>query len=79
MIKLPQGNSAESSFGALAALEKQKSVLLERKLKLEKEKEDLSNRVSEAVEKLEAVKSKKNNLAEEFHRMEEIEKGENKK
>ncbi|XP_046753987.1 coiled-coil domain-containing protein 93 isoform X4 [Diprion similis] len=73
-----EANSVEGSFGALAALEKQKATLEERKLKLEKEKENLSSKVSEATDKLRAIEIKKDEVEEDFRRMEELETEENK-
>lgn len=69
----------ESSFGALAALEKQKAALQEKKLKLEREKDNLTGRVTEALEKLKIVETKQGNVEEDFQRMGEMETAENKK
>ncbi|XP_012254188.2 coiled-coil domain-containing protein 93 isoform X2 [Athalia rosae] len=73
-----KGDSVESSFGVLAALEKQKAALQERKLRLGKEKDDLNNRVSEATDKLNAIHAKRDTVQEDFQRMEEMETSENK-
>ncbi|XP_046410309.1 coiled-coil domain-containing protein 93 isoform X2 [Neodiprion fabricii] len=73
-----EGSSVEGSFGALAALEKQKATLEERKLKMEKDKENLSSKVSEATEKLRAIEIKKEEVEKDFRRMEELETEENK-
>ncbi|XP_046465981.1 coiled-coil domain-containing protein 93 isoform X2 [Neodiprion pinetum] len=73
-----EGSSVEGSFGALAALEKQKATLEERKLKMEKDKENLSSKVSEATDKLRAIEIKKEEVEEDFRRMEELETEENK-